>query len=218
MPPVKALVSICSLRSAIPPHYLDRTHGRAIRKAVLRSSCRLAQKVFFETSVNAHYVFLKTSKRVFQMRFSLLEKKSPPSDEGTKGALIQTQKVCARSEGKKSAPRRERIRILANVCANFCAPTINHFCDWIEILGFLLGVDQIPILDIIKFHFSLYRCKIAAERDKPAPFIVLAKTIRACIACSSFSIFNRSADFVGYFATSATALVLSLSVSLMVFT
>ena len=69
-------------------------------------------------------------------------------------------------------------------------------------------MDQIPILDIIEFQFSLYGRKFTAERDESAPFIVLAKTIRACTAFSSSSIFNKSADFVGYFATSATAFVL----------
>ena len=104
------------------------------------------------------------------MRFSLLEKKSPPSDEGTKGALIQTQKVCVRSPRvKNSLPRRERIRILANVCANFRTPAINHFCDWIKILSFApRGSD--PHSRYHRVLLSLYGRKIATERDKSAPF------------------------------------------------
>ena len=152
MSSVKVLVSICSLRSAIPPHYLDRTHGRAIRKAVLRSSCRLAQRSLFETSVNAHYVFLKTSKRVFRKCAFRFSKRNHPRVTKERRAHYTNSKVCVRSPRvKKFAPRRERIRILANVCANFRTPAINHFCDWIKILSFLLRVDQIPILDIIEF-------------------------------------------------------------------
>ena len=153
MSSVKVLVSICSLRSAIPPHYLDRTHGRAIRKAVLRSSCRLAQRSLFETSVNAHYVFLKTSKRVFRKcAFRFSKRNHPRVTKERRAHLYKLKKVCVRSPRvKNSLPRRERIRILANVCANFRTPAINHFCDWIKILSFLLRVDQIPILDIIEF-------------------------------------------------------------------
>ena len=150
---VKVLVSICSLRSAIPPHYLDRTHGRAIRKAVLRSSCRLAQRSLFETSVNAHYVFLKTSKRVFRKcAFRFSKRNHPRVTKERRAHLYKLKKFVWHSPRvKNSPPRRERIRILANVCANFRTPAINHFCDWIKILSFLLRVDQIPILDIIEF-------------------------------------------------------------------
>ena len=153
MSSVKVLVSICSLRSAIPPHYLDRTHGRAIRKAVLRSSCRLAQKSLFETSVNAHYVFLKTSKRVFRKCAFRFSKRNHPRVTKERRAHLQTQKVCVRSPRvkKNSLPRRKRIRILANVCANFCAPSINYFRNRIEVFNFLLSVDQIPGFNIIKF-------------------------------------------------------------------
>ena len=131
------VLSICSLRSAIPPHYLDRTHGRAIRKAVLRSSCRLAQRSLFETSVNAHYVFLKTSKRVFRKcAFRFSKRNHPRVTKERRAHLYKLKKFVCDSEGKKFAPRRERIRILANVCANFRTPAINHFCDWIKILSF----------------------------------------------------------------------------------
>ena len=103
------------------------------------------------------------------MRFSLLEKKSPPSDEGTKGALYKLKSLCALSEGKK-------IRSQEGTNSNFskCMRQLPHasdksFCDWIKILSFLLGVDQIPILDIIEFQFSLYGRKFTAERDESAP-------------------------------------------------
>ena len=121
---VKVLVSICSLRSAIPPHYLDRTHGRAIRKAFLRSSCRLAQRSLFETSVNAHYVFLKTSKRVFRKCAFRFSKRNHPSDEGTKGALYKLKSLCALSEGKK-------IRSQEGTNSNFskCMRQLPHASD-----------------------------------------------------------------------------------------
>ena len=86
------------------------------------------------------------------MRFSLLEKKSPPSDEGTKGALLQTQKVCVRSPRvKKFAPQEGTNSNFSKCMRQLPHASDKSFCDWIKILSFLLRVDQIPILDIIEF-------------------------------------------------------------------
>ena len=152
MSSVKVLVSICSLRSAIPPHYLDRTHGRAIRKAVLRSSCRLAQRSLFETSVNAHYVFLKTSKRVFRKCAFRFSKRNHPRVTKERRAHSTNSKVCVRSPRvKKFAPQEGTNSNFSKCMRQLPHASDKSFCDWIKILSFLLRVDQIPILDIIEF-------------------------------------------------------------------
>ena len=152
MSSVKVLVSICSLRSAIPPHYLDRTHGRAIRKAVLRSSCRLAQRKSFETSVNAHYVFLKTSKRVFRKCAFRFSKRNHPRVTKERRAYSTNSKVCVRSPRvKKFAPQEGTNSNFSKCMRQLPHASDKSFCDWIKILSFLLRVDQIPILDIIEF-------------------------------------------------------------------
>ena len=103
------------------------------------------------------------------MRFSLLEKKSPPVTKERRARLYKLKSFVRSPRVKKFAPQEGTNSNFSKCMRQLPHASDKSFCDWIKILSFLLGVDQIPILDIIEFQFSLYGRKFTAERDESAP-------------------------------------------------
>ena len=66
---------------------------------------QVAQRSLFETSVNAHYVFLKTSKRVFRKcAFRFSKRNHPRVTKERRAHLYKLKKFVCAPEGKKNLP------------------------------------------------------------------------------------------------------------------
>ena len=146
-------MSICSFGPLSLPITLTEPMAEPSAKRFYDQAAGLRKESLFETSVNAHYVFLKTSKRVFRKcAFRFSKRNHPRVTKERRGRTLQTQKVCVRSPRvKKFAPQEGTNSNFSKCMRQLPHASDKSFCDWIKILSFLLRVDQIPILDIIEF-------------------------------------------------------------------